>query len=119
MKGVSEFNNIYLYCEYIDFRKGVNGLSTIVENQMKLQAMDGVSLFLFCNKNRDKIKILYWDKTGFALWYKSLEKDRFKWPKKIEKEKVILSQQELEWLLEGIDIQKIKKHKECNYNFAS
>lgn len=104
---------VYLYRDFIDFRKSINGLSIIVEQQMELTSTDG-SVFVFCNKGRDKLKILYWDKTGFALWYKRLERDKFKWPHKIESEKLVLSEQQLHWLLSGYDVlghQSI--HVEC------
>ena len=94
---------VYLYRDFIDFRKSINGLSVIVEQQMELASTDG-SVFVFCNKGRDKLKILYWDKTGFALWYKRLERDKFKWPKKIESEQLVLSVQQLHWLLSGYDV---------------
>ena len=59
---------------------------------------------MFCNKGRDKLKILYWDRTGFALWYKRLEKDKFKWPKKTQETTLSLSEQQLHWLLSGYDV---------------
>ncbi|WP_305842926.1 IS66 family insertion sequence element accessory protein TnpB [Photobacterium leiognathi] len=73
--------DIYLYRECVDFRKSINGLAAIIENNTDLPLGTG-ALFLFTNKQRDKIKILYWDKTGFALWYKRLEKAKYKWPSK-------------------------------------
>nr|WP_248298791.1 IS66 family insertion sequence element accessory protein TnpB [Vibrio parahaemolyticus] len=69
---------IYLYRESVDFRKSINGLAAIIENDTDLPLGSG-ALFLFTNKQRDKVKVLYWDKTGFALWYKRLEKAKYKW----------------------------------------
>jgi transposase len=56
-------------------------------------------MFIFCNRNQDKLKIVYWDKTGFAMWYKVLQKDRFKWPKLANMQHIQLSEQQLQWLL--------------------
>ncbi|MCL1127839.1 IS66 family insertion sequence element accessory protein TnpB, partial [Shewanella surugensis] len=64
--------SVYLHQQPVDFRKSINGLAIIVEQQLSQQVSDG-SVFVFCNKGRDKLKILYWDSTGFALWYKRLE----------------------------------------------
>lgn len=94
---------IYLHRQFVDFRKSINGLSVIVEAEMNLPTMTG-ALFIFCNKARDKLKILYWDKTGFALWYKRLEKDKFKWPQRIDAQYIELSDQQLIWLLDGYDV---------------
>ncbi|NDV93251.1 IS66 family insertion sequence element accessory protein TnpB [Alteromonas sp. 345S023] len=63
--------DIYLYMDVVDFRKSINGLIVVVEQDMNLNPFRD-ALFVFCNKKRDKVKILYWDKTGFALWYKRL-----------------------------------------------
>ena len=60
---------IYLHRAPVDFRKAINGLSIIVDNEMGHNIFDN-SLFVFCNKRRDKLKVLYWDKTGFCLWHK-------------------------------------------------
>ena len=73
-------SDIYLHLDAVDFRKSINGLVVIVEQQVELSPFID-AMFIFSNKKRGKLKILYWDKTGFALWYKRLEKQRFKWPK--------------------------------------
>jgi transposase len=94
---------VYLHREPVDFRKSINGLAIIVEQQLSLQVTDG-SVFVFCNKGRDKLKILYWDSTGFALWYKRLEQAKFKWPTQREDECMSLSEQQFHWLLSGFDV---------------
>ena len=66
MKDMLNPVEIYLYRESIDFRKSINGLAAIIENDTDLPLGNG-ALFLFTNKQRDKIKVLYWDKTGFSL----------------------------------------------------
>ena len=98
-----------------DFRKAVNGLSLIVEEQMNEKLFEK-SLFVFCNKSKDKLKILYWDDTGFCLWYKRLEKNKFPWPKS-EKEKQILSYKELQMLLKGIDF--FNAHEKITFSSVS
>lgn len=103
MKMFVEPSDIYLHRPAVDFRKSINGLANIVVAEMHLNVMSG-ALFIFCNKGKDKLKILYWNKTGFALWYKKLEKDKFKWPNTKHKNQLILSQQQLNWLLDGFDI---------------
>src|SRR5690625_7829901 len=70
---------IYLHREPVDFRKAINGLSVIVQDEMALSPFDR-ALFVFCNKKRSQLKVLYWDETGFVLWQKRLERDKFKWP---------------------------------------
>lgn len=93
---------VYLCSHYVDFRKSIDGLASLVEAELELSALSG-ALFVFCNKSRDKIKILYWDSTGFALWYKRLDKHKFKWPQKITPSMVITKEQ-LQWLLNGLDV---------------
>jgi len=67
---------VHLATEPVDMRKSINGLSVLVADHLELSPLSG-SLFVFYNKARDKIKILYWDRNGFCLWYKRLEKHRF------------------------------------------
>ena len=110
MKTAESFVNIYLHRDPVDFRKSINGLSIIVEQQMKLSPFDN-ALFVFCNKGRDKLKALYWDSTGFCLWYKRLEKDKFKWPRKGQKVTLTVSEQQWAWLLSGLDLSKMQGHQ--------
>jgi transposase len=71
MKMFLEVPEVFLHRDVVDFRKSINGLAGIVEDELEHDAYTG-ALFVFCNKAKDKLKILYWDKTGFALWYKRL-----------------------------------------------
>ena len=114
MKPFIDARQIYLHRDPVDFRKSIDGLSAIVELTMNLSLNTG-ALFLFCSKSKDKIKILYWDGTGFCLWYKRLVKERFKWPTKHVSKTLRLSNDQLHWLLSGIDIQVIKSHKTVNF----
>ena len=111
MKMFVEPSDIYLHRPVVDFRKSINGLANIVVAEMNLNVMSG-ALFIFCNKSKDKLKILYWDKTGFALWYKRLEKQKFKWPSKINDTEFSLTAEQLSWLLSGYDV---LGHQELHY----
>ena len=98
-----EPDTIYLHRDAVDFRKSINGLALIVEQEMQLSPF-APALFVFCNKNRDRIKVLYWDQTGFCLWYKRLEKEKFKWPRRTPTATLNLDEQQWQWLLSGYDI---------------
>jgi len=74
-----EHKKIYLACGHTDMRKQINGLAAIVEGSFKLDPFDG-AMFVFCNRNRDRVKILEWDGNGFWLYLKRLEKGHFRWP---------------------------------------
>jgi len=93
---------VYLSLGSTDMRKAINGLSIMVEDCLKLDPFSG-HLFVFCNRRRNIIKILYWNRNGFCLWQKRLEKDRFKWPEN-EEEVFLISRKELSWLVAGLDI---------------
>ena len=101
--------SIYLHRQPIDFRKSINGLAVIVQDAMGLSPF-AAGLFVFGNKSRDKIKILYWDATGFCLWYKRLEQDKFKWPRLGDDAVLNLSAEQFSWLLRGLDIAKLTPH---------
>ena len=98
-----EPEHIYLHVAPIDFRKSINGLHAIVEQEMVQDIYQAGSVFIFCNKGRDKVKMIYWDNTGFALWYKRLEKDKFKWPKQTQQQ-ITISASQLKNLLSGLSI---------------
>lgn len=106
---------VYLHREPVDFRKAINGLSLIVETAMAHSIFDG-GLFVFCNKKRDKLKVLYWDTTGFCLWHKRLEQDKFMWPRKHDNEVIHWNKEQLDWLLRGFNVAQIKPHKALKYN---
>jgi transposase len=93
---------VYLALGFTDMRKSINGLSIMVEQAMGHNPFSG-DLFVFCNRHRRIIKILYWDRNGFCLWQKRLEKDRFKWPKSAD-EVISIDQRQLQWLLSGLNI---------------
>jgi len=99
---------IFLHPGTTDLRKAVNGLSLIIQEDIKQDPFNG-SVFLFCNKERKLLKAVYWDKTGFWLCQKRLEKDKFPWPKD-EAEARELTGDELQMLLAGIDF--FRAHKE-------
>jgi transposase len=95
-----------------DLRKGVNGLSLQIQNVMRNDPFSK-SLFLFCNGQRKLMKIVYWDRNGFCLWQKRLEKNKFPWPETEEEAREIRFE-ELKMLLDGIDF--FKAHKELQYS---
>ncbi len=105
---------VYLHRQPVDFRKSINGLSALVEQAMGLSPFTP-SLFVFCCRRRDKLKVLYWDKTGFCLWYKRLEKDRFKWPRQHSDAVVNITSEQFDWLLRGLDILKMQPHSAQYY----
>jgi transposase len=94
-----------------DFRKQINGLAVIIENELKVNPFSNY-LFIFCSTNRTRLKILYWDRNGFCLWLKRLEKDKFPWPKD-EKEAMEIRYEELKMLLDGINF--FSAYKRLNY----
>ncbi len=106
---------VYLASGPTDMRKSINGLSILVEDALLLNPLSS-QLFVFCNRQRDKLKILYWYNNGFWLFYRRLEKQRFYWPSASEMAPVQISSRELSWLLEGLDISRIKAHKNLNYS---
>lgn len=95
-----------------DMRKQINGLTTMIQEETNHDLFSG-SLFLFCNRNRKRLKILYWDRNGFCLWLKRLEKDKFPWPKDGQDDFEITSDQ-ISMLLDGIDF--FNPHKQLNYS---
>lgn len=118
MRWFVEVPRVYLHREFVDFRKAVNGLCLIVEQELGLNPFDE-SLYVFCNKRRDRLKILHWDKTGFVLWFKRLEQDKFKWPSEAPNEILQLSEQSFHWLLSGLPIKPPEPHKPLNYQLLS
>ena len=115
MKDVSFFSKIYLATKPVDFRKQIAGLSAIVGSQFDLDCFENRSIFIFTNRKKSSIKMLYWDSTGFAIWMKKLEESKFKWPKATKGIRISLSARELKWLLQGIDISSLTPHEPVKF----
>lgn len=107
---------VYLYASPVDMRKSIDGLAALVEAELPAPPMGG-ALFVFCNRSRDKVKLLVWERNGFVLWYKRLERERFRWPK--DDGAVVLSGQELNWLLDGFDIFNNRPHQSLTFSAVS
>jgi len=109
---------VYLCREPIDFRKSIGGLSVLVEQELGLNPF-GSALYVFINRQRNKIKVLYWHRNGFCLWLKRLESDRFAWPQGAEDAIQAINLQQFEWLLEGFDLWRNKPHKTLHFTSVS
>jgi transposase len=105
---------IYIATDAVDMRKAINGLSILVERWMELDVFSG-NLFVFTNRRRNMVKILYWDGNGFCLWQKRLERERFRWPEGGEGVMEI-SLRELRWLLDGLEIVQRGAHRQLQYS---
>ena len=106
---------IFLRPGHTDLRKAVNGLAGIIEQQMSGEPFSG-NVYLFCNKERKLLKAIYWDRNGFWLNQKRLEKDKFPWPGTSEAA-LELSYEQITMLLQGIDF--FKAHKTLHYKKVS
>ena len=108
-------NRVYLAAGVTDMRKSIDGLALIVSEVMELDPFSE-SLFVFCNRGRNKLKILHWQTNGFWLYYRRLEKGQFNWPKAGHPvQPIILTQRELNWLLDGLPIEQKAAHKVLQY----
>jgi transposase len=102
VRALSTFDGVYICREPVDMRKSIDGLAAIVRDGME-RVVCGRHLFVFVGRSRDRIKVLYYDRTGYALWYKRLERARFPWPKAGEAV-VEVSPELFGYLLDGIDV---------------
>lgn len=115
--------HIYIHCGKTDFRKHMESLSRLVVNKFNLDPYTGSSVFIFCNKKRNAIKVLRFEENGFILAHKKLidaDKMKFQWPKNEEEVKDITLEQ-LRWLLQGLTIEPktaLKKYRINKDNVA-
>lgn len=108
---------VYLATGATDMRKSINGLSLEVSEFFEVSLFSR-ALFAFCNRNRNLVKVLYWDSNGFCLWTKQLQRGRFKWPQ--EGDDVLnITSREFGWLLSGLDLNDTKKLPENRYEKIS
>ena len=109
MIGLPSTVRIYLSSAPADMRRGFDGLAAMVREYLGEDPLSG-HLFVFRNKRADRIKILYWDRSGFALWYKRLEQGTFRFPPS-DSGKVQVESGQLTLLLEGIELASARQHK--------
>jgi len=104
LKDIHSYNRIYIACGPTDLRKSVDGLANIVRQDFKMDPFDNY-LFLFCNRARNRLKGLMWDKNGFCLYYKRLDGEgaKFRWPNDSEAVRDIKVQQ-LKLLIDGFSV---------------
>ncbi len=107
---------VHVCLKPVDFRRQVNGLSMIVQYDLKQNPMSS-ELFVFFNRKRNKVRVLYWERSGYVLYGKYLEEDKFMVPKSSAQVMTITGEQ-LNWILDGIDINKMKPHPERHYDLT-
>lgn len=115
MKDINFFSKIYIAVDPVDFRKQANGLALLVKHTLDENPLETRAIFVFTNKRKTSVKAIYWDETGFAMWVKVLEKDKFKWPKVVGGSKIAMNAKEIKWLLQGVDLSKIKTHRPVTF----
>jgi transposase len=109
MLRVSAETKIYVYTEHIDMRKSIDGLVVLLAETYKLNPQTG-ELFIFTNKSRNKIKLLFWDRNGFVLYYKKMDRGRFSYSKHIENQTIMITTTQLQALLMGLDFYLIGQY---------
>ena len=108
------FNSkIWFYRQPIDFRKQINGLIILVADTLKKDPTSG-QLFIFRNKQADKLKMIYWEDDGFWMLYRRREVSKHKFPR-IKDDAVELSPQQLQWLLSGLDFSRVPPKETLKY----
>ena len=102
---------VYLYCGCTDMRKSINGLMSLVQENFPVDPFSN-ALFVFCNRSKNRLKILEWDGDGFWLHFKRLERGRFRWPAEGESGTMSLDSKELACLIDGAKLEKKLSRKE-------
>ena len=112
MLSVSPVVKIFLYGQTADLRRGYDGLASIVQESMKEDPLCG-SLFVFVNKRANRIKLLYWDETGYAIWMKRLEVGSFELPSVDDETatSVKITPSELSLILDGMELSSVRRRK--------
>lgn len=105
--------NVWLASGYTDMRKSIDALALLAQSIIGNGTVTE-HVFVFCNRGGDKIKILYWDRNGFWLLYKRLERGRFRWPTKGMTQSISIDRRQLAWLLEGLEIGQPRALKQVN-----
>ena len=108
---------VYLAVGATDMRKSIDGLAALVAASLALDPLS-THWSVFCNRARDKLKILYWDHNGFWLYYRRLERGRFLWPVKAPADAFCITPRQLAWLLDGLAIEQSRAHRAVDARIA-
>jgi len=108
---------ILIYTQPVDFRKAINGLSAIVYDEFSDSLTSG-DIFVFHNSNKNKVKLLWWDRNGFVLYCKNMAKGTFVFSKMVDGNTIQINNEQLMGLLAGIDFQLMVDFPEINYRFC-
>jgi transposase len=112
-----ELAEVYICIEPVDFRKQAAGLAAVVQDELALNPFSE-QIFAFTNRRRDRVRLLMWERNGFVLWSKRLERQRFHWPRN-EGAVMTLTGQELNWLLDGFDLSRWQPHHRLDYRWVA
>jgi transposase len=116
MIALGEAPRVYLALGATDLRKSIDALAALVVDVLH-QDPCSAQVFAFCNRGRDKVKVLVWQRNGFWLCYRRLERERFRWPTGAPGEAAVtVSTRELRWLLEGLDWRRIEGHRAVQFS---
>ncbi len=109
---------VYLCVQPVDGRKQINGLVSLIQSELELNPFCE-QLFVFINKRKDRCRIVYWEGSGFVMWLKKPERERFAWPKADEHDKVLpLPPEQLNRLLDGYDVFRYRPHQRLYFEVA-
>jgi len=113
---ITTAKTVYLSTQAVDMRKSINGLTAIVQGAFQIDPYNECTLFVFSNKQHNKIKVLQWDKDGFILYYKRREQGHFQWPSVVNEldGTVNITSKDLKRLLDGLVMEQFVPH--VNYN---
>lgn len=112
-----ELTQVYICTEPVDFRKQALGLAAVVQDELALEVFSE-QLFVFTNRRRNQVRILYWERNGFVLWTKRLERERFHWPRG-DATVMTLTGQQLNWLLDGYNLSTWHPHQRLHYQWVA
>lgn len=100
----------FLYSQHTDMRKGFDGLYGLVSTRLQEDPLSG-DVYVFLNRRRDRMKMLFWDGTGFWIFYKRLERGTFQRPRISSDNTLFLPYEEIVMMIEGIDLDTVKRRK--------
>jgi len=118
MRPTAEDLRVYLYRRPVDMRRGRHGLAALAREAMQVDPFSG-ALLIFVGRRFDTLKVLYWERNGFAMWSKKIEsEEKFHWPRLLDEEVIHLSGEQLGWLLDGYDVWA-QPHRKIKYSHVS